>query len=141
MCMDDLQLYRAVRDATVRSGCELSTPKIDLIEINTVVEALEVKKERGGMKRIRCAEGWVSSLTQKVCNFFINNYELCINNDELCINNDELCIKNDGFCIKNAEFRKGAPLMQCLGEARLEREADAVRREEMIVEQVSAAPF
>ena len=34
--IDDMKLFRAVRDATVRSGCELSTPKIDLIEINTV---------------------------------------------------------------------------------------------------------
>ena len=54
-----------MRDATVRSGCELSTPKIDMIEINTVVEALEVKTSRDGQKRFRCAEGWVSALTSK----------------------------------------------------------------------------
>ena len=82
-------LCRAVRDATVRSGCELSTPKIDMIEINTVVEALEVKTSRDGQKRFRCAEGWVSALTSK-----------------------------------------GTPLFQNLGEARLERAADATRREE-----------
>ena len=95
--IDDMKLYRAVRDATVRSGCELSTPKIDVIEINTIVEALEVKNERGGGKRIRCSEGWVSAKTQK-----------------------------------------GQPLMQCLGEARLEREAEVKRREEAMVEQARA---
>eukprot|EP01043_Picozoa_sp_COSAG02_P019530 COSAG02_NODE_944_length_15732_cov_24.529265_5_plen_3702_part_01 len=92
--IDDMKLFRAVRDATVRSGCELSTPKIDMIEINTIVEALEVKNERGGTRRIRCSEGWVSTVTQK-----------------------------------------GQPLMQCLGEARLEREAEVKRREAAMIEQ------
>ena len=45
-------LCRAVRDATVRSGCELSTPKIDMIEINTAKYA---EGDLHDIERIRTA--------------------------------------------------------------------------------------
>jgi hypothetical protein len=60
-----MKLWRAVRENVVKSGSELDTHAIDVIEKHTIVEALEVKNTRAGKKRIRCAEGWVSTYDKK----------------------------------------------------------------------------
>jgi hypothetical protein len=65
VAVSDMNLFVSKATVTMRSGCELTTPAIDVLEVGTVVEVLETRRTRDGTTRIRTAEGWASIVSKK----------------------------------------------------------------------------
>ena len=49
--------------AVIRSGCEMSTEQIGVLEVGTVVTALEEARDSKGTARVRLERGWTSKTT------------------------------------------------------------------------------